>query len=194
MSDKPFDEQIAEIREAAARQVAEWKDASVEADAEAERPITLGEIGEIDDDEHLRGRVALRLLARYGWHLWPDAEMSVMHRGWLATDALEAEWANGGLDQLVDNAGDSAERIIAAAVEGYRMLGVERMAALAADALDTVRSERSQRAEFEPPPEPGPEDIISHQSVRLGELDEQVIEAVAERAAFVRANAAHFVG
>jgi hypothetical protein len=183
------------MRDHVQRAIAEVSSALEEIGAEARRPITLEEISDLDDDEGLRSRVALRLLERYGWGDWPSASMPNSHRWWLATDALEAEWANGGLDQFVENYGDSLGRTLTAAIDGYAVLGSPKMARVAGDVLLVVQSEAEhvRRVDFEAGAHTGDAlDIYTSES--LSRLDSEVTPTGRERAAFVRANPNTFVG
>jgi hypothetical protein len=162
--------------------------------AKAARPITDEEIAELADPEELNDRLALRLYERYGWHAWPDAEMPDAQRWWLAVEWFENEWLNGGVAQFVVNSGDSVEEILAWTQQGYAMLRLPGMAAVAARILTTVIDERGLRSETAALAAATDQLTAYAERTRVSDFDDEIIECSQQRAEFVRANPTLFAG
>ena len=162
--------------------------------AQAAQPITADEISRVEDPELLVDRVTLRLLTRYGWHEWPDADIAEVHRRWLAIDALESEWANGGLAQFVMNQGDAVEQVLAWAVDGYLMIGEREMAELARQLLRSVESEHAIRSDITTMPDARDRYDAYLARTQVTAFDDGVAPTPFSRASFVRTHPSNFVG
>jgi Domain of unknown function (DUF4375) len=156
-----------------------------------EGALTVEEIESFDDDVLLTERVYRRLFDRYGVTEPPGAGLPPAQRAFVAATWFEYDTLNGGVEQYVTSQRPDAETALALAEDGLRWIGVHGMAEVAADARRIAIQERPLRERIQP--WNGYRQFMEYLAqTALKDLDERLVDAYAERAAFVRAHATEF--